>query len=89
MSVVTDIFEKLFLPTIASPIVQTGTEPILEMMEAAGIPNNDFSLNNLGYELDGRMTVTTNSNVLLNYDRCTRRYTYQGKGYGELLTVVI
>jgi hypothetical protein len=39
------------------------------MMETVGIPHNNFSCNNLGDELDGRVAVTTHSKVLDNPNR--------------------
>lgn len=57
-------------------------------MEAAGIPYNDFSLDNLRYELDSSMAITTHAQVFDNSDCCLRWRADYPKCKSKLLTVV-
>eukprot|EP00249_Psilotum_nudum_P023647 c28944_g6_i1 orf=2-202(-) len=65
------------------PIIPTRAYPLPEVVKAVGIPYDNFSLNNLGDELSGSMTIQAHPKVLDYAERCSRGGVYEPKSNGQ------
>lgn len=59
-----------------SPVISTGANPILKMVETISIPYNNFSFINHGNQLCVCMTITTHSYISDYSDRRMLRCMY-------------
>jgi hypothetical protein len=73
---------------LTSPVILARTKTILKVMEAIGIPHNDFSLNYLRNVLDGTTAVTTHPQIFEDVKCSTRRCADQANCNCQLLTVM-
>ncbi|KAF4397259.1 hypothetical protein G4B88_009105 [Cannabis sativa] len=64
---------KNFNGLIGLPVISTRANTICEMVETMSISNNNFTFRYFRYQFRCSMTIPTNTKILRNSDRCSRR----------------